>query len=365
MTGTAGPRRTSRRSADRTKEKMMNKPKEVLDFPVSNAPHFKMIDVGRKRPTRRRAVACGTIHMNREAFDAVKNGTLPKGDVLALAEAAGIMGAKKTPDMIPMCHTLPLDQVTIHCDLNDRDGSVTVYAQAAAYARTGVEMEALAGVNAALLTIWDLTKGTDPALSIGGIRLLVKTGGKSGTWIHPEGIPQWLADQLPDPAVLKGRRAVIVVMSDRASKGEYRDESGALLKTLLQEAGADIAAYELIPDDTDRITQELAGLCATFKPDILIACGGSGPGPRDVTPDVLEKISDRMLDGLGDVLRAESLHFTDTAWLSRMTAGMIGPTLAVALPGSPKAVQECWDILAPFIGTALDKIARQGFGGKS
>lgn len=339
----------------------MKQTKEILEFPASNTPHFKMIDVGRKRPTRRRAVACGTIYMNGEAFRAVRDGTLPKGNVLALAEAAGIMGAKKTPEMIPMCHTLPLDQVTIHCTLDEQNSSVTVYAQAAAFARTGVEMEALAGVNAALLTIWDLTKGTDPDLSIGDIRLLLKTGGKSGVWVHQDGIPQWLADQLPDPAFLNGKKASILVMSDRAARGEYADESGALLKTLLAEAGADIAALEIIPDDKDAIARTITSLCHSAAPDLLIASGGTGPGPRDVTPDVLAEISDRMLDGLGDVLRTESLHYTDTAWLSRTTAGMVGKTLVIAFPGSPKAVRECWDILSPFLGLALERIKKQGF----
>ena len=102
-------------------------------------------------------------------------------------------------------------------------------------------------------------------------------------------------------------------------------------------------------------------ICREQKPDLLIASGGTGPGPRDVTPDVLVKISDRMLDGLGDVLRTESLYFTYTAWLSRMTACMVGATLVIAFPGSPKAVKECWDILSPFLGDALDKIKKQGF----
>jgi molybdenum cofactor biosynthesis protein MoaC len=339
----------------------MKQAKEILNFPVSNDPNFKMIDVGRKRPTRRRAIACGTIRMNKEAFQAVRDGTLPKGNVLALAEAAGITGAKKTPDLIPMCHTLPLDQVTIHCDLDVQDHSITVYAQAAAFAKTGVEMEALAGVNAALLTIWDLTKGTDPNLSIEGVRLLVKTGGKSGIWVNPDGIPQWLEDQLPDTSFLRGKKATILVMSDRASKGEYADQSGALLKDLLAAAGAEIAAYEVVPDQEEDIAQAITSLCKSDQPDLLIATGGTGPGPRDVTPEVLEKISDRMLEGLGNVLRAESLHYTDTAWLSRMTAGMVGTTLVIAFPGSPKAVKECWEILSPFLGDALEKIKKQGF----
>ena len=338
-----------------------NNKTEILSFPASAKPNFSMIDVGRKRPTRRRAVACGTVRMNRTAFDAIRNGTLPKGNVLALAEAAGIMGAKNTPTLIPMCHTLPLDQVTIHCDMDEQDCCITVYAQAVAFAKTGVEMEALAGVNAALLTIWDLTKGTDPNLSIEGIRLLIKTGGKSGIWVNPDGIPAWLEEQLPEAAFLKGKSAAILVMSDRASKGKYKDESGVCLKTLLSEAGSDIKAYEIIPDEADKIEQAVLKICREQKPDLLIASGGTGPGPRDVTPDVLTKISDRMLEGLGDVLRTESLYYTDTAWLSRMTACMVGTTFVVAFPGSPKAVKECWDILSPFLGDALDKIKKQGF----
>lgn len=340
----------------------MSKPEGIIDFPTANQPNFKMIDVGRKRPTRRRAVACGSIYMGQDAFAAVKNGTLPKGNVLALAEAAGITGAKKTPDMIPMCHTLPLDQVTIHCDLDEEQYSIKVYAQAVAFAKTGVEMEALAGVNAALLTIWDLTKGVDPNLSIDGVRLLVKTGGKSGVWTNPNGIPDWLAKQLPDDAFLADEKAGILVMSDRASQGEYEDESGAVLKGLLERAGAEVACYNVIPDDAEKIMTAIRDICAEHKPAILIASGGTGPGPRDVTPDVLEAVSDRMLDGLGDVLRTESLHFTDTAWLSRMTAGMVGATLVIAFPGSPKAVKECWDIISPFIGDALHKIQKQGYG---
>ncbi|MEZ5903385.1 MAG: bifunctional molybdenum cofactor biosynthesis protein MoaC/MoaB [Alphaproteobacteria bacterium] len=336
--------------------------KEIIEFPSAKETHFKMIDVGRKRATRRRAVASGAIYMGADAFDRVKNGTLPKGDVLALAEAAGIMGAKKTPDMIPMCHTLPLDQVTIHCALDDVNNSVTVYCQAAAFAKTGVEMEALAGVNNALLTIWDLTKGVDPNLKIGDVELLVKTGGKSGVWTNPKGIPPWLAAQLPDDKFLKNIKSAILVMSDRASKGEYEDECGPLLSGLLTEAGAYVSDVFVIPDEGEAIISHIGDIRKTSGPDLLILSGGTGPGPRDITPDILEKISDRMLEGLGDLLRTESLNFTDTAWLSRMTAGMVGSTLVIAFPGSPKAVNECWDIIAPFIGDALAKIKKQGYG---
>jgi molybdenum cofactor biosynthesis protein MoaC len=340
----------------------MSKPEEIIRFPATTQPNFKMIDVGRKRPTRRRAVACGTIYMSSDAFTAIKNGTLPKGNVLALAESAGIMGAKNTPDMLPMCHTLPLDQVTIHCELVEENNSITVYAQAAAFAKTGVEMEALAGVNAALLTIWDLTKGVDPNLSIDNTHLLVKTGGKSGVWVNPEGIPDWLAAQLPAEHFMRGQKVALLVMSDRASKGEYEDKSGPVLESILSASGAEISSYNVIPDEAEDITATIQKICKEQSPHLLIASGGTGPGPRDITPDVLERISDRMMSGLGDLLRNESLYFTDTAWLSRMTAGMVGSTLVLAFPGSPKAVKECWDIIAPFISDALVKIKSQGYG---
>lgn len=333
----------------------------MIEFPIAQDAHFKMIDVGRKRPTRRRAVAVGTITMGQDAFERVKNGTLPKGDVLALAEAAGIMGAKKTPEMIPMCHTLPLDQVTIHCALNETDHSVSVYCQAVAFAKTGVEMEALAGVNNALLTIWDLTKGVDPDLSIGDVSLLIKTGGKSGVYKNPNGLPDWLEAQLPDAQSMKSKKVAILVMSDRASSGEYEDKSGPVLSALATKEGAEISDLMVIPDDQASIEEHIKKIQSNSTPDLLILSGGTGPGPRDVTPEALINVSSRMLDGLGDVLRTESLHFTDTAWLSRMTAGMIGSTLVIAFPGSPNAVKECWDILEPFLGDTLNKIAKQGF----
>lgn len=341
----------------------MSTAKKIIEFPGAEAA-FRMIDVGRKRVTRRRAVACGTITVGAVAFQKIKEKSLPKGDVLALAEVAGIMGAKKTPDMIPMCHTLPLDQVTIHCIPVEPD-AVDVYAQVVTHAKTGVEMEAIMGVQAALATIWDLVKGTEPNLVIGGVRLLVKEGGKSGLWVNPDGIPEWLAAQLPPQKTLAGVKAAVLVMSDRAAAGVYEDKSGALLKELLRDEGAEVTELKIIPDNENEICDALAALCKKHKPKLIITSGGTGPGPRDVTPDVLDRVCDRILEGFGEVLRRESAAFTDTAWLSRMRAGMLGQTLIVALPGSPKAVGECWEILRPFLAHALVMIEGQGHGGKS
>lgn len=220
-------------------------------------------------------------------------------------------------------------------------------------------------VQAALATIWDLTKGTEPNLMIGGIRLLVKEGGKSGLWINPDGIPEWLAAQLPDPQSLKGVPAAIIVMSDRASSGVYEDKSGAILSDYLRAAGAEIVQYALIPDDPEVIADTLRQASRQGHPKLIVMSGGTGPGPRDVTPEVMHGACERILDGFGEMLRRESAAYTDTAWLSRMAAGMLGDALVIALPGSPKAVSECWEIISPLIARTLKMIATQGFESKS
>ncbi len=150
--------------------------------------HYKMVDVGGKEITRRVAIATGRIVMSPETFVMVRDGTLPKGDPLRLAEVAGVLAAKKTPEIIPLCHPLGLDQVRVAFRLDESDSAVTAFCQASTSARTGVEMEALAGVSGALLTIWDLAKQVQADLAIEGVRLLLKTGGKSGRYEHPEGI---------------------------------------------------------------------------------------------------------------------------------------------------------------------------------
>ncbi len=157
---------------------------------MSDRRHYRMVDVGAKAVTRRRAVATGHIRMNPDTFVMVRDGTLPKGDPLRLAEVAGVLAAKRTADLIPLCHPLGLDHVAVAFRADELLPGIQVFCQASTSARTGVEMEALAGVNAALLTIWDLAKQVQADLAIGGVRLLLKEGGKSGLYLHPEGLPE-------------------------------------------------------------------------------------------------------------------------------------------------------------------------------
>src|SRR5437660_3513647 len=141
---------------------------------------IRMIDVGDKPVTRRRAVATAHVAIPGAVRERIAAGTLPKGDVLAVARVAGIMAAKRTPDIIPLCHPLPLTRVDVTPEL-DADG-VAITAAAETTAQTGVEMEALTAALAAALTVYDMTKGIDPSISIRAAELVEKSGGKSGHW---------------------------------------------------------------------------------------------------------------------------------------------------------------------------------------
>ncbi|MGJ3628098.1 cyclic pyranopterin monophosphate synthase MoaC [Sphingomonas sp. MMS24-JH45] len=139
-----------------------------------------MVDVGDKAPTRREATATGRITMSAAAATAIRDGSAKKGDVLAVARVAGIMAAKKTSELIPLCHPLPVTKVTV--DLAVEEAAVVATATVATDGKTGVEMEALTAATVALLTVYDMAKAIDKGMTIEGVRLLAKSGGRSGDW---------------------------------------------------------------------------------------------------------------------------------------------------------------------------------------
>jgi len=160
----------------------------VMKKPEGN--NWSMADVSGKEVTRRVAVAGGTIRLGAKAYELLAEGRLPKGDPLAMAELAGIQAAKQTPALIPLCHPISLNRVAVHPVLRPDEHAVEVFCVAEIAEKTGVEMEALTGLSVALLTIWDLTKPVNAALEITNTRLIYKSGGKSGVWKHPGGVPQ-------------------------------------------------------------------------------------------------------------------------------------------------------------------------------
>lgn len=139
-----------------------------------------MVDVGDKAVTRREATATGRIAMSAEAVAAIRAGALKKGDVIAVARVAGIMAAKRTSDLVPLCHPLPITRVSL--DLEVTDNGVTATATVRTDGKTGVEMEALTAVSVALLTVYDMAKAIDKAMTLHDIHVVAKSGGRSGDW---------------------------------------------------------------------------------------------------------------------------------------------------------------------------------------
>ena len=176
----------------------MNKNNKIEDSlnKIFSTSGYKMVDVSSKEVTHRKALAVGEIILSPEVIKMIKNKKMPKGDPLAIAEVSGINGVKKTSELIPLCHPLSLDHISIHTEIDETRNSIIVYCLVSTNSKTGVEMEALTGVNSALLAIYDLSKIVEPKLKITNTKLLVKSGGKKGLWINPDGIPDKIKNAL-------------------------------------------------------------------------------------------------------------------------------------------------------------------------
>lgn len=323
--------------------------------------NFRMIDVADKTPTRRRAVAFGKIHMAPEIVDKIRSRNTPKGDVLALAEVAGIMAAKNTPQILPLCHPLLIESVRVKTEcFHDY---ILASCEVIITGKTGVEMEALTGVNAALLCIYDLTKIMDPVLKISDVYLGLKEGGKSGVWTNPKyGEDSKASNSTLSPAAaslvqtektLEGARAAVITISDRCSRNEVVDVSGPVLKEYLLSKKASVDSnITVVPDDIDQIQKAVLNLVEKNY-DIVFTTGGTGLSPRDVTPEALAKLFTKEIPGFSEHIRNYGAKHTIKSYLSRGVSGLVNQTLVVAFPGSPKAVKEGTEALEQLLPHAL------------
>lgn len=299
-----------------------------------------MIDVGAKPATLRFAKSEGWIRMSASAFQALRDFKNPKGDVLAMAEVAGLMALKKTADILPLCHPLAIQHAEIRFELIESSLSVRAVCVVQVIGRTGAEMESLMGLQTALLCIYDLCKAVDPVLEIGGIKLLEKKGGKSGHWHNPT-LPGFEGKISSN----KGKtpwadmRVSIITLSDRASQGIYEDKSGPAIGENLKAWGVSDIQAHVIADDPEQLATLLKA-CATDHRDLVLCTGGTGFAPRDRTPECIEKVCDRLIPGFGELLRSSGSVYTPLSYLSRAQAGLLAKTIVVSLPGSPRAVNE-------------------------
>ncbi len=317
---------------------------------------MRMIDIGEKAETWREAEAEATLRGDPQVLHALWEGRLPKGEARPAAQLAGMLAAKRTPELLPMCHPIRLDSVEVNLHFDGEQ--MTIRARARTHDRTGVEMEALTAVSLAALTLYDWAKSHDPAIEF-SVRLIRKSGGQSGVWeretsAHQTGDESRPADEVPSP--LSGVRAAVLTISDRASRGVYPDESGTLIQQWLQQQGAEVVAYALTPDEREQIGAELVRLTDTFQPDLILTTGGTGFAPRDFTPEATRAVVEREVPSLTEWLRLQTSLATPMAYLSRATAGVRGQSLIINLPGSPRAVQEHLKALLPLLPHALEML---------
>jgi len=311
-----------------------------MDFThLDNNGNIAMVDVSGKPGTLRTARASGYILMQPETIELLSRDALPKGNVLTTAKLAGIMAAKNTAHLIPLCHQLNLSWADIVFDVQKE--RIAIVATVKTKESTGVEMEALTAVTVAALTIYDMCKAVDKSMEIGSIILEKKTGGKT------------------DKSDGYRPKTSILVLSDSVSSGRAVDRSGKLLREGFEAAGCPVGEVRVIADNQEEIISVIDEWTGNGV-ELIITTGGTGLGPRDVTVDVLLSKFSRRLTGIEQALFHWGQGKTRTAMLSRLAAGMVGSSMVICLPGSSGAVSDALEVLLPAIFHAFAMIKGEG-----
>lgn len=275
------------------------------------------------------AIATATVTTSSQTtIDAVQQRKVPKGDIFEFSRAAALFGVKKTSDVIPDCHPLPVEYTAVTYEIEDL--SIIISVEVHTIYKTGVEVEAMHGASVAALVMYDMLKPIDKHVEIQNIRLLEKKGGKSDDKKYTSG----------------ELKAAVVVCSDTVHQGRNEDTSGKIIVQKLEEYGFTDIEYLVVPDEAEAIQQALAGY-KTNKSDLVIFTGGTGVSPRDVTPEALQPMIDRPLPGIMETARAYGQERIKTSMLSRGIAGFSGETLVLTFPGSEKGATEYMQSLFP------------------
>ncbi len=290
-----------------------------------------MINITHKVSSLRTAIAIARLTVSRqETMDAIRNKQVPKGDVFEFARAAGLLAVKKTSDVIPDCHPLPVEYTGISYQLENL--TVVIAVEVHTIYKTGVEVEAMHGAAITALTMYDMLKPIDKGVEITDISLQQKKGGKSD-----------FRDTLSTPL-----RCAVIVCSDSVAAGSKQDKAGKAVMEKLQQHYISTELYKIIPDEFSTIQATAAELSqAGFQ--LVLFAGGTGLSPRDVTPEAISPLLDRGIPGIMEAARSYGQQRTPYAMLSRGVAGFIKQTLVITLPGSTRGAAETMDALFPYI----------------
>jgi molybdenum cofactor biosynthesis protein MoaC len=290
-----------------------------------------MVNITHKSSSLRTAIANAILSVSKqETIDAVKNKTVPKGDVFEFSRAAGLLAIKKTSDVIPDCHPLPVEYAAITHELDGLNILITV--EVHTIYKTGVEVEAMHGAAVTALTIYDMLKPLDKGVEISTIKLQQKKGGKTD-----------FKDQ-----EVNDLRCAVIVCSDGVAAGAREDKSGKTIVEKLKQLKISVSHQDVIADDLSTIREKVRQL-SKDEFDLILLTGGTGLSPKDVTPDAIAPLLDREIPGIMEAARSYGQQRTPYAMLSRGVAGFIKNTLVITLPGSPKGVAETIDAIFPYV----------------
>ena len=290
-----------------------------------------MVNITHKQNTLRIAVATGILRVSNAAtIEAIQNRKVPKGDVFEFSRAAGLLACKKTYEVIPDCHPLPVEYTSISYDINGLD--ILIRVDVHTVYKTGVEVEAMHGVAITALTMYDMLKPIDKGIEILQIKLEEKKGGKTDAqYAFPESLT-----------------IAVVTCSDTISNGKGEDKNGAVIKEELNKYQLTASYTSIISDDAVLIQEEARKLI-TAGYQLILFTGGTGLYPRDVTPEAIKPLIDKEVPGIMEAARNYGQQRTPYAMLSRGVAGFSGESLLITLPGSPKGVRETMQALFPAV----------------
>lgn len=290
-----------------------------------------MVDITHKNSTLRIATAQAVVKVSSEdTITAIQENRVPKGDVFSASKAAGLLGVKKTSDLLPDCHPMPIEFTGIDYEINGLE--ITVLVTVKTIYKTGVEVEAMHGASIVALNMYDMLKPIDKGVEIHRIKLLQKKGGKSD---YKDNFKESLS-------------FAVVVCSDTIAKGDKEDKAGKAIIEKLNALNYSVISYMIIPDEQVEIQQK-AKEFVDEGIDVIIYCGGTGLSERDVTPEALIPMLDRRIPGIEEAIRSYGQNRMPYAMLSRSVAGTIGSTLVLALPGSTNGAKESMDAIFPHV----------------